>query len=457
MAALLSPGSTVEEMYLVKKVMAGMGCGNVEHRLRQSDFTLDGNLQGASWLGMAIAELSQLKNILLVGSTVRKEQPLVALKLRQAVKQGAQLNVIHTADDNLLAKVANKSIVAPGALVNALAQVLKAAAETSQAQTSVNLDGVIVTDAARRMAESLASGKSAVLLGHVAQHHPRYGELHMLAAEVARITGATLGVLAEGANSVGGQLVKAVSGATVLAKPHRAYMLVNVEPEYDCANGTQVIAALQQADMVVALTSYKGQAMDYATVLLPVAAFAENSGTYVNMEGRVQGFAAAVKPQGEARPAWKVLRVLGNLLGLDGFDYEGSEEVRDEALAGEVTGKLSNRPAKITVGSVAPMANGLQRLGEVPLYATDAIVRRSPSLQKTADALAPRAFMPGSLLARLGVKEGDMVVVKQGSGVARLPATRCDKLPEDCVRVAAGYAETAALGSLLGEISVERA
>jgi NADH-quinone oxidoreductase subunit G len=279
----------------------------------------------------------------------------------------------------------------------------------------------------------------------------------MLAAEVARITGATLGVLAEGANSVGGQLVKAVSGATALAKPHRAYMLVNVEPEYDCANGTQVIAALQQADMVVALTSYKGQAMDYATVLLPVAAFAENSGTYVNMEGRVQGFAAAVKPQGEARPAWKVLRVLGNLLGLDGFDYEGSEEVRDEALAGEVTGKLSNRPAKITVGSVAPMANGLQRLGEVPLYATDAIVRRSPSLQKTADALAPRAFMPGSLLARLGVKEGDMVVVKQGSGVARLPATRCDKLPEDCVRVAAGYAETAALGSLLGEISVERA
>jgi NADH-quinone oxidoreductase subunit G len=464
--ALATPHATLEELYLLQKFMAGLGSGNVDHRLRQSDFSAE--LQGAPWLGQSIASVQELERVLIVGSTLRKDHPLLAHRLREAVKGGAKVSLVNPVDDDLLMAVENKAIVAPGAMVNLLVQVLKALAAEKQAQlpafTKDKIEGVAVTDAAKAIAASLAQGgRAAVLLGNLAQHHPRAAELHSLAQEIARMAGANFGFLGEAANSVGAHIAGALPAAggmdagQMLDSPRKAYLLLGVEAELDTYNAARATAAMDAADLVVAMSAYKHGAADYADVMLPVSPFTETSGTFVSTEGRVQSFAAAVKPLGETRPAWKVLRVLGNMLGVAGFDYESSEQVRAEALGSDtVQGKLNNELKQAVLGDVAA-TGGLERVGEVPIYQADAIVRRAPSLQKTRDATAPVAWMNGELLAKLGVQEGQEVRVSQGAGHAVLKAARDDRLPSGCVRVAAAHPMTAALGDMLGAIAVDKA
>ena len=462
--ALAAPTSTLEELFLLQKLARAFGSDNVDFRLRQSDFRADGKLAGIPWLGMPVAVLSELNAALVVGSTLRKDHPLLAQRLRQAVKRGGQLNIIHAADDDLLCPVANKLIAAPGGLVNALAQVAKAVAEAKGASlpAGIDLSAVAVSEAARAMAASLLAGeKKAVLLGNLAQHHPRAAELHALAQAVADLTGAALGFLGEAANSVGGYLAGAVphagfNAASMLAQPRKAYLLLGVEPELDAYDPQQAVAALSGA-FVVALSAYKGTAEAYADVLLPVSPFAETSGTFVNTQGDVQSFAAATKPLGETRPAWKVLRVLGNLLDLADFDYESSEAVRAEALEGmDVASRLGNRLSGVAVTDAA-VGGGLQRVGEVPIYQGDALVRRAPALHGTMDGASPKAWLSGALMDKMGVKEGEMVILRQGAGEARLEAARDDRLPVDAVRVAAAHPLTAALGGMMDPIQVEKA
>ncbi|MDP2783660.1 MAG: NADH-quinone oxidoreductase subunit NuoG [Sulfurimicrobium sp.] len=475
--ALATPHSTLEELYLLQKFMRGIGSGNVDHRTRQSDFRLDTALQGAPWLGQSIVALQEVKSALIIGSTLRKDHPLLAQRLRQAAKAGAELNLVNPLDDDLLAKVANKLIVAPNELVNALSQVLKALSELKQIAVPLALAGVSVSPAAMAIAASLSSGeKAAVLLGNLAQHHPRYSELHSLAQEIARISGASLGVLGEAANSVGaclagavpyaGSLGKGVSSAgmnaaEMLATPRLAYVLLNTEIELDSHDPQQALRAMEHAELVVALSAYRHQALNYADVLLPIAPFTETSGTFVNTEGRAQSFNAVVKPQGETRPAWKVLRVLGNMFNLNGFDYNSSEDVRTEILAGGETllhEACNNQLQNIHLGDAALVAtNGIQRIAEVPIYQADAIVRRADSLQRTVDGAAPDAVMNGALLQQLQVEDGGMVVVRQGGGSAVMRARRDDSLPSGCARVAAAHPLTAVLGSMFGEIVVEKA
>jgi len=445
--ALATANSTLEEMYLLQKLTRGIGSDNVDFRLRQTDFSADGKQQGAPWLGMAVSDISQVDRFLIVGSFLRKDQPLLAARIRQAVKHGAHANIIHSADDELLMKVENKAIVAPDAMVDTLAQVAKAVAAKQK-------DGI---------AGSLCSGERvAVLLGNFAQQHPQAAQLQALAQQIAAATNGKFGFLGEAANSVGGHLAQAVpakglNAAAMLAAPRKAYVLLNVEAELDCANPQQAIAAMQAADLVVAMSAYKHHAMEYADVLLPVAPFTETSGTFISTEGRVQSFKGAVKPLGEARPAWKVLRVLGNLLKVAGFEHDTSEAVRDEALKGvDVAARLNNAIAGVET-KAAPGANGLQRVADVPIYSTDAVVRRSAPLQATADAAAPRAWLHSDELKRLGVQAGATVKISQGQGSVQLIAAADDKLPKGVARVAAGHAATAALGSMFGTITVERA
>jgi NADH-quinone oxidoreductase subunit G len=292
--------------------------------------------------------------------------------------------------------------------------------------------------------------------------HPQAAELLALARWIGAQTGASVGVMGEAANSVGAQLVDAVPGAGgldaagMLAQPRKALLLLNVEPVLDLADPVAAHAALQQADMVVAFTSFKDAAVEGADVLLPIAPFTETSGTFVNAEGRVQGFHGVVKPLGDTRPAWKVLRVLGNLLGLSGFDFETTEQVRQEALGDEarIQARLSNDVAVTPKAGAVPQ--GLQRLAEVPIYATDALVRRATSLQLTADARAPQAGLAPGLWAALGLQAGDCVKVSQGAGSAVLPARLEPTLAEGTVRVPAGHADTASLGAMTGALSVER-
>jgi len=455
--ALATANSTLEELYLLQKLMRGIGSQNVDFRLRQSDFSGDGKLQGAPWLGMSIADISHADRFLIVGSFLRKDHPLLAARIRQAVKKGAQANIIHCADDDLLMNIENKSIVTPDALLEVLTQVLQAL--TVEKQGAQNASG-----AAAAIAKSLAGGKNvAVLLGNLAQQHPQAAQLQSLAQKIAALSGGKFGFLGEAANSVGGYLAQAIPGAkglnaaSMLATPRKAYVLLNVEAELDCANPQQAIAAMQAADLVIALSAYKHHATEYADVLLPIAPFTETSGTFVSAEGRVQSFKGAVKPLGEARPAWKVLRVFGNLLKLQGFDFDTPEAVRDEVLKGvDVAAKLNNAIGEVEARA-ASATNGLQRVSDVPIYATDAVVRRSVPLQATADAAMPKAWLHSEELHKLGLEAGSVVKVSQGQGSVKLTAAADDKLPKGVVRVAAGHSATAALGTMFGTISVERA
>ena len=459
LAAMASPHQTVEELHLLQKLMRALGSEQVEHRLAQADFSGDGQRKGATWLGMPIAELNQLQRVLLVGATLRKEQPLIAQRLRQAVKWGAQLNVVHAADDELNCHVANKLISKPTAWVNALAQVAKAlqqAGANLPAEVAGQVSGVTVSDAARAIAASLQGGEhKAVLLGAVAQNHPAAAQLHQLAAAIAEATGAKLGFLSPSANSVGAQIVNAQSGA--LAQDAKGYLLLGVEPGLDAHDGGQAIKALDQAEFVVALTAFKGRVMDYADVLLPIAPFSETAGSFINVEGRLQAFNPAVKPQGEARPAWKVLRVLGNQFNLAGFEHNSAEEVRAEALAqGEagIAARLDNGIAGITLQALAAQ-EGLERMGETPSYQLDPLTRRAPALQQTQDALdAACAWASGGLINRLGLVAEAQVRVKQAGGEAVLRLRRDDRLPDDVLRVAVGPL-TAGLGPRFGAISLE--
>jgi len=458
--ALATPHSTLEELYLLQKLVRGIGSGNVDHRLLQSDFSADSAMQGAPWLGMKIAELDQLNSVLIVGSTLRADHPLLAHRLRQAVKRGAELNLINPVDDDLLCRVANKSIVAPDAMVATLDQVRCA------------LAGESVDAIAQAIAASLNQGeRKAVLLGNLAQHHPRYAELHALAQQVAELSGAKFGFLGGAANSVGAYLAGAVpvtggmNAAQMLDTPRHAYILLGVEADLDTYNPTKTLAALQAAQMVVVMSAYKGKAPDYAHVLLPVAPFTETSGTFVNTEGRAQSFNAVVKPLGETRPGWKVLRVLGNLMEVAGFDYDSAEQVRAEALNGDISVKLNNQLAGAALAAIIctnrgqgrSYTHGLQRIGEVPSYQADPIVRRATALQKTAAAALQGAWMNAETLSSVGVSEGADVSVSQGTDSVVLKALRDDLLPAGCVRVAAGHPATAMLGGMFDEIRVERA
>jgi NADH-quinone oxidoreductase subunit G len=285
---------------------------------------------------------------------------------------------------------------------------------------------------------------------------------------------AKFGYLGEAANSVGGYLAGAVpyGGATqgmnaaqMLASPRKAYILLNAEPDLDMHDPQQAMAAMRAADMVVAMSAYKHHATDYADVLLPVAPFTETSGTFVNTEGRVQSFRGAVKPLGDARPAWKVLRVLGNLLDVPGFEHDSSEAVRDEALpVSHAAGKLGNQITGVALQEIPPASpppfvkgeqGGLQRVSDVPVYAADAVVRRAASLQMTRDAAIPRAVMHGSESQKLGVKSGDSVIVRQDGASARMVVCVDDSTPAGTVRVAAGHPFTAGLGPMFGTITVE--
>jgi NADH-quinone oxidoreductase subunit G len=452
--ALATANSTLEELYLLQKLLRGIGSDNVDFRLRQTDFGADDNQHGVPWLGMSIADISRLDSVLIVGSFLRKDHPLLAARIRQAVKKGAQVNIIHSADDELLMKVANKAIVAPAAMVGMLSQVVQALTGKAQA----------VSAEAAAIAKSLSGGGCvAVLLGNFAQQHPQAKQLHALAQQIATLVNGKQGFLGEAANSVGGYLAQALPGAkglnasSMLANQRKAYVLLNTEVELDCANPQQAMAAMKAADLVIAMSAYKHHATEYADVLLPIAPFTETSGTFVNIEGRVQSFKGAVKPLGEARPAWKVLRVLGNMLKVAGFDQDTSEAVRDEALHGvDVKTKLDNKINNIEIVANSPV-EGLQRVSEVPIYATDAIVRRSAPLQSTADAAAPQAWLCSEELKRLGVQSGDVVKVTQGQGSASLTAAADDRLPKGVVRVAAGHPATATLGAMFGTITVERA
>jgi NADH-quinone oxidoreductase subunit G len=460
--ALVSPSATLEEMFLLGQMVRALGSDHIDFRLRQSDFSTDAARHGAPWLGMPVTALNRLDRVLLVGSFLRKDHPLMAVRLRAAVGRGCQLSVVHAVDDDLLMSVAQRAIVAPSAWTLQLARIAVAVAQLKGLPAPVDL---APDEAARKIADSLCSGaNSAVLLGNAAVQHPQAAAIGAWAQWIARAIGAQVGVLGEAANSVGGYLAGArplfggLNARSMLERPRPIMMLWNCEPEYDTADPALAAKALAAADCVISFSAFRNGAIEYAHVLLPIAAFAETAGTFVSAEGRVQSFNGATHPQGDARPGWKVLRVLGNLLGLPGFEYESPEQVRDSALPAIPSAWLSNEFDAVAL-ALPESAGDLdtQRIADVPGYWTDSVVRRAASLQKTADARAPRALASSATLSRFGLARGDRAWVRQGSAVALLECGVDERLPEGVVRVPAGHASTSALGAMFGPIRLERA
>jgi NADH-quinone oxidoreductase subunit G len=393
---IASPHSTVEELHLAGALVRGLGSQNIDSRLRAADYGNAAAAGQARWLGLPIAELSTLDRVLVVGSNLRKDHPLFAQRIRQAARKGAQVNVLWSAVQDWALPVANAVQADAGYWAVALAGIAAAVAESQGVAAPAHVE---ITAEARALAASLLSGeRKAVLLGNAAAHHEQASGLLALAQWIATQTGARVGYLTEAANTVGAQLVRALPGdgglnaTQMLTGGLKAALLLNVEPGADTAVCTQ---GLQQTDMVVTLSPFKTN-LDVSDVLLPIAPFTETSGSFVNAEGRLQGFHAVVKPLGEARPAWKVLRVLGNLLGLPGFDAESSQAVLAQALPGVELGdcvpaqRLSNATAAAvdtTVTSGTPCV--------APIYQLDGLVRRAPSLQLTADGRAAQRAEEG--------------------------------------------------------------
>ncbi len=462
LGALVSPQLTLEELHLAAALARGLGCDNIDHRVRQGDFR--GRTRGAPWLGMPIAQLGELDSVLLIGSTVRKEQPLVATRLRGATKRGLVVNVLHVAADDLLMPVAQATIVRPSELVGALAAIARAAAEARGESLAAAFSKWAreASDAAKAMAQSLAQApRAAILLGQYASQHPDYAALAALAQELARLTGAKLGVFPDGANAVGAHLAGAVparglDAQAMVAQPRRGYLVAGVEPELDIGPGAS--SAISAAEFVVVLAAYRNGTAEHAHVLLPIVPFAETAGTFVNMEGRVQSFNAVAKPRGDARPGWKVLRMLGSVLGLAGFEAERIEAVR-QAIATDLqawaSARLDNTLESAPVQSRASFG-AFERIAEFGIYAGDPIVRRAASLQRTADgrmAASAARLHPATLAAR-GLSPGERVRVRQGGGEAVLVAAADASVPEGCVRIARGVSATASLGE--GEVTLER-
>ena len=456
--------STVEELHLLARLVRGLGSENIDHRTRHADFGNAAKAGHARWLGMPIAALSKLDRAFVIGSFLRKDHPLMAQRLRQAARHGAQVHSLHATHDDWLLPLATRLTAAPSGWVQALIDV--AAAIAAERGIEAPLPGQ-VSDEAKAVAVSLLSGEQgAVLLGNAAAQHPQASSLLALAQWIAQACGARFGYLGESGNNVGAQLVHAQPGqgglnaGQMLSQPMKALLLLGADPVLDSADSGAAKQALAGAGLVVALTSFNdptSSLAELADVLLPIAPFTETAGTFVNAEGTVQSFHGVVKPLGETRPAWKVLRVLGNLLALPGFDQQSSEEVRAEALGDVAT--LAARLDNSTDAAVAlnEATQGLQRIADVPIYCTDAMVRHAPSLQLTADARAPVVGVPSALWSSLGLRSGDRVRVTQGQGSAVLAAREDATLAADTLRIAAGHADTAALGAMFGTLHIEKA
>lgn len=466
--ALLSPSSTLEEAWLMQKLVRGLGSNNIDFRLRQQDFSADANEPRAPVLGRGIDELEHLDACLLVGSNIDKDQPIASHRLRKAVTNGAQLMLISGADYAPNYPLAANIAVSPARLVGELAAVCKALLEiTREAEPqglAMLLDGVEVNDTHRTIADKLKLGTNAmVVVGMQAMAHPQYAMLRQLASRIASLADAGFGFLPQGANAVGMSLAGATpregngqNALQMLRAPLQAYLLLGTEVERDCADPAAARMAMDKAGFVTVMTPFVTDAMrEYANVLLPVAPYNETSGTYVNVAGTWQSFSGSAQPFGETRPGWKVLRVLGNHCDLDGFDQLSSEEVLQDVRNAIGDASVDMHVTWQQVGAVTRNA-GITRISDMPVYGADAIVRRASALQHTVHAASETARINRVTIDKLGLGNAGRVLVCEGDTCASLALVADERIPTDCVSVDATTDAAAKLGAAYNLVSVEQ-
>lgn len=446
---LAHPGSTLEEFYLLQKLVRELGSPHVDHRLREVDTRDESVAHGFPGFDMTLQDLSDSDAIFLIGSNIQKEVPLLSLRIRAAQLRGTTVLALNAVDYDFNFKVDAKEIKAPHQWVHALSDIV-----------------------AGKSLMSALNGKKkiSIILGMQALHHQEAALLRHLAKKLAAATGAKIGFITDSANSAGGWLAGAVphrhAGGSLMAnrglnayqmlsKPRDAYLLLNVDPARDFANALHVTQALTHAKFVVALSVYNNPVLEaHADVILPVAPFTETSGTFVNVLGHWQSFKGVAHTEGEARPAWKVLRVLGNFLNLDGFAYESSEDIKEE-----LKKSLEDNRIEVDPVDLKPAAYdcSLSRIGEIPIYAVDSLVRHAEPLQEAQRAMEGDVAvvkLHPETAKQLQVQAGMRVTVRQGDGHAELPVVVDKRIAPDAVWVAGGISETAGLGDLFGALNV---
>ena len=389
--ALVSPHSTLEELFLASRLIRGLGSDSIDYRLRHAEFT---PFEGVRWLGTSIASLSTLQSVLVFGSNLRKDHPLFAQRIRQAARHGCAVHAVNSATYDWAMPVTISVVVPASGWMRMLAQIAAAVAEVKAIELPKDI-AETVGEPARAIAASLLAGeRKAILLGNGAAHHAQASSILALVQWIATHTGATFGYLSEAANTVGAQFVgaqplgKGFNAAEMLAGKVKAALLLNTEPTLDSVAGVRATLDLSAVDMVVTLSPFKTN-LEFSDVLLPIAPFTETAGTFVNAEGRVQSFHAVVKPLGETRPAWKILRVLGNLLEIPDMEWETAQDVLSTVLGQE---NLQNSHLPVhslhneTSVPIHAQAHECAEPVVAAIYQLDSLVRRSPALQKTVDA-----------------------------------------------------------------------
>ncbi|MEE9319038.1 MAG: NADH-quinone oxidoreductase subunit NuoG [Granulosicoccus sp.] len=474
LGVLALASSTVEELYLLQKLARALGSPHLDHRLGQTDFSAQDDAPVMPWLGMQFSDLETLDAALFVGSNIRKDQPIAALRLRKSALKGAAISFINPRHFPLHFDSVENIACRYDKMVAELYGIAKAAGADLAGLDKVP-GSTTVDERHQRIADGLKQGaRSAVFLGNIAVQHPVYSQLQFLANRLASATGATLGMLPERANTAGAWLAGMVphrtaggkaaerSGhdvQTMLERPRKRYLLFGCELEFDSSNPALAIKALAQANSVVSLSAFLSDSLRaHADVVLPIATFTETYGTWINATGNWQSVRGASSPPGEARPGWKVLRVLADALELDGFGYDSPESVTRELQQHCANIELNNLVSiATTIDWQEPQSGGFLRAGETPIYATDPLVRRSQPLQKTMDGKQAWASMAQSELDRLQLADGDSVSLKQNGSSITLAARSDDGVPSGCVWVPAGLPETQALGELFAPIEVKKA
>jgi len=468
---LISPSATLEECYLAQAVMRGMGSNNIDHRLHQQDFRDDNEAPLAPVSDLEVQALANCDAALLVGSWLQTEQPIADLALRRAAVTGADIHVLNAVDNPFNYDIKARQITHPANWVRHLCAVLKALDAKEAAKWDALLSQVDVDDFAKEVAESLRSHDNPVVIaGPMASNHADASVLRALVRDIARACGGKLVTMTEGCNAAGAWLAGAVPHRTaagdalenpglnaqaMLASPRKAYISVGVEPELDCVDSQQALLALREAEFVLVLSAFKSNAiLDYADIILPIAPFSDTSGTYVNVNGTWQSFTASVKPYKNCRPAWKVLRVMGNLLSLEGFDYESSREVRDDVKKACDMADFTGTDYVPADASALNTHQLLTRVGSWPMYRIDAVVRRATPLQRAPSFEAPVVRIHSADAKQHGIEHVAKIAQHDGKTSVTLPVIVDDNVAEGCVYVASGLDETIGLGAAFGPISI---
>ncbi len=478
-AVFMSPNATLEEHYLAQRYFRGIGVSTLEHRLRQMDYSHQDDTALFPWLGLGFDEIPKQDSILLVGFDARRGAPILGHRIREATKQGASVSSINLRDHDLRFSQLEQVLVAPKEMVEVLAAVTKFILAEKHAEIPQPLAPLLetleVSDVAARIATSLLQAEDAwILLGQIAQQHPEYAALSALASAIAAAGGVKLGFASDGANAAGawlagtvphrgtaGEAVKAVGKnlAECLEQPPKAAFLFGIEPRFDFYDAAAATAMFEASEFVVMASSFVNDDIRaQADVILPIASAFETSGTFVNGAAQWQSFQGAVAPPGEARPGWKIFRVLGNVADLDCFDYTHSREVRDELKAQletiESFSSLSNINGRYVRAKYDEI--GLQRISDIALYSSDALVRRAASLQATPIVRDEGLRLNSREVEKYGLAAVQRVRVTQGSAVVEMPLIVDDSIPANCAYVATGTVYSSALGAAFGPIKVEK-